>query len=214
MLILSFVSGFAACYRQTPHASAIPAYAPPRVEHTRLAGHGAVPRDQARPTRAVCCSSGWAISSSCFSRTPSPRQQALDIALTKRGRHDGADIPMCGVPVHTAEAYLARLIRAGFKVAICDQIEDPAEARRRGAKMLAARGGPRRHRRHARPRRVCSTRAGTIILPAWPRPAARWVSPGSIYRPAPFLWRRPANPPSPATSLAFRPARSCCPSGC
>src|SRR5712691_8011107 len=59
---------------------------------------------------------------------------ALDIALTKRGRHDGADIPMCGVPVHTADAYLARLIRAGFKVAICDQIEDPAEARRRGAK--------------------------------------------------------------------------------
>jgi DNA mismatch repair protein MutS len=60
--------------------------------------------------------------------------QALDIALTKRGRHDGADIPMCGVPVHTAEAYLARLIRAGFKVAICDQLEDPAEARRRGGK--------------------------------------------------------------------------------
>jgi len=62
--------------------------------------------------------------------------QALDIALTKRGRHDGADIPMCGVPVHTAEAYLARLIRAGFKVAICDQVEDPAEAKRRGARML------------------------------------------------------------------------------
>src|SRR5712672_852944 len=59
---------------------------------------------------------------------------ALDIALTKRGRHEGADIPMCGVPVHTAEAYLARLIRAGFKVAICDQVEDPAEARRRGNK--------------------------------------------------------------------------------
>jgi DNA mismatch repair protein MutS len=59
---------------------------------------------------------------------------ALDIALTKRGRHDGADIPMCGVPVHTADSYLARLIRAGFKVAICDQIEDPAEARRRGNK--------------------------------------------------------------------------------
>ena len=60
--------------------------------------------------------------------------QAIDIALTKRGRHDGADIPMCGVPVHTAETYLARLIRAGFKVAICEQVEDPAEARRRGAK--------------------------------------------------------------------------------
>jgi DNA mismatch repair protein MutS len=56
----------------------------------------------------------------------------LDIALTKRGRHDGADIPMCGVPVHTAEAYLSRLIRAGFKVAICEQVEDPEEARRRG----------------------------------------------------------------------------------
>jgi DNA mismatch repair protein MutS len=59
---------------------------------------------------------------------------ALDIALTKRGRHDGADIPMCGVPVHTAEAYLARLIRAGFKVAICEQVEDPVEARKRGNK--------------------------------------------------------------------------------
>ena len=60
--------------------------------------------------------------------------QALDIALTKRGRHDGVDIPMCGVPVHTAETYLARLIRAGFKVAICDQIEDAAEARKRGVR--------------------------------------------------------------------------------
>src|ERR1700760_3982368 len=57
---------------------------------------------------------------------------ALDIALTKRGKHEGADIPMCGVPVHTADAYLARLIRAGFKVAICEQTEDPAEARKRG----------------------------------------------------------------------------------
>ncbi len=59
---------------------------------------------------------------------------ALDIALTKRGRHDGADIPMCGVPVHTAETYLARLIRAGFKVAICEQVENPAEAKKRGTK--------------------------------------------------------------------------------
>jgi DNA mismatch repair protein MutS len=57
---------------------------------------------------------------------------ALDIALTKRGKHDGADIPMCGVPVHAGDGYLAKLIRAGFKVAICEQIEDPAEARRRG----------------------------------------------------------------------------------
>src|SRR4051812_27123375 len=67
--------------------------------------------------------------------------RALNIALTKRGRHEGADIPMCGVPVHTAEAYLARLIRAGFKVAICDQTEDPAAARRRGNKGPVRRAG-------------------------------------------------------------------------
>ena len=64
---------------------------------------------------------------------------ALDIALTKRGRHAGMDIPMCGVPVHSAELYLQRLIRKGFKVAICEQLEDPAEARKRGSKALLAR---------------------------------------------------------------------------
>ena len=64
---------------------------------------------------------------------------ALDIALTKRGRHGGEDIPMCGVPAHSAELYLHRLIRKGFKVAICEQLEDPAEARRRGGKALVRR---------------------------------------------------------------------------
>ena len=64
---------------------------------------------------------------------------ALDIALTKRGRHQGDDIPMCGVPVHSAESYLERLIRHGFKVAICEQTEDPAAARKRGAKSLVER---------------------------------------------------------------------------
>jgi DNA mismatch repair protein MutS len=59
---------------------------------------------------------------------------ALDIQLTKRGKHDGEDIPMCGVPVHAAEAHLARLIRQGFRVAVCEQMEDPAEARKRGNK--------------------------------------------------------------------------------
>ncbi|MEX2296378.1 MAG: hypothetical protein WD715_03110, partial [Dongiaceae bacterium] len=49
---------------------------------------------------------------------------ALDIVLTKRGRHDGDDIPMCGVPVHSADSYLQRLIRSGFKVAVCEQSED------------------------------------------------------------------------------------------
>jgi DNA mismatch repair protein MutS len=64
---------------------------------------------------------------------------ALDITLTKRGRHAGEDIPMCGVPVHAAEAYLSRLIRKGFRVAVCEQTEDPAEAKKRGAKSVVAR---------------------------------------------------------------------------
>jgi DNA mismatch repair protein MutS len=64
---------------------------------------------------------------------------ALDIALTRRGKHGGQDIPMCGVPVHAAEAYLDRLIRKGFRVAVCEQVEDPAAARRRGAKAVVAR---------------------------------------------------------------------------
>ena len=64
---------------------------------------------------------------------------ALDIALTKRGKHDGEDIPMCGVPVHAADGYLAKLIRQGFKVAVCEQIEDPAEAKKRGAKSVVRR---------------------------------------------------------------------------
>ncbi|GAO40062.1 DNA mismatch repair protein MutS [Sphingomonas changbaiensis NBRC 104936] len=64
---------------------------------------------------------------------------ALDIALTSRGEHDGAPIPMCGVPVHAAESYLARLIRAGFRVAIAEQTESPAEAKARGSKALVER---------------------------------------------------------------------------
>jgi DNA mismatch repair protein MutS len=64
---------------------------------------------------------------------------ALDIALTKRGKHLDTDIPMCGVPVHAAEAYLLTLIRKGFKVAICEQTEDPAEAKKRGSKSVVAR---------------------------------------------------------------------------
>ena len=64
---------------------------------------------------------------------------ALDITLTKRGRHLGEDIPMCGVPVHAADGYLARLIRAGFKVAVCEQTENPAEAKKRGAKSVVRR---------------------------------------------------------------------------
>src|SRR5579862_643284 len=65
--------------------------------------------------------------------------EALDIALTKRGKHAGEDIPMCGVPVHAADAYLEKLIRKGFKVALCEQIEDPAEAKKRGSKSVVKR---------------------------------------------------------------------------
>jgi DNA mismatch repair protein MutS len=65
--------------------------------------------------------------------------KALDITLTRRGHHNGDDIPMCGVPVHSHESYLLRLIRQGFRVAICEQMEDPSEARRRGGKALVRR---------------------------------------------------------------------------
>ncbi len=64
---------------------------------------------------------------------------ALDIALTKRGKHQGADIPMCGVPVHAAETYLQRLIKKGFRVAVCEQTESPAEAKKRGSKSVVRR---------------------------------------------------------------------------
>lgn len=64
---------------------------------------------------------------------------ALDIALTKRGKHQGEDIAMCGVPLHAAPNYLLTLIRKGFRVAVCDQVEDPAEAKKRGSKAVVKR---------------------------------------------------------------------------
>ena len=65
--------------------------------------------------------------------------QALGIVLTKRGKHQGQDIPMCGVPIHRADEYLQRLIRQQFRIAVCEQLEDPAEARKRGAKAVVKR---------------------------------------------------------------------------
>jgi DNA mismatch repair protein MutS len=65
--------------------------------------------------------------------------RALGIALTKRGKHLGDDIPMCGVPVHAADDYLQKLIAQGHRVAVCEQTEDPAEARRRGSKSVVRR---------------------------------------------------------------------------
>ena len=65
--------------------------------------------------------------------------RALGIALTKRGKHLGEDIPMCGVPVHAADDYLQKLIALRYRVAVCEQIEDPAEAKKRGSKSVVRR---------------------------------------------------------------------------
>ncbi len=65
--------------------------------------------------------------------------RALGITLTKRGKHQGEDIPMCGVPVHAAEDYLQKLIGLGHRVAVCEQMENPAEAKKRGAKSVVRR---------------------------------------------------------------------------
>jgi DNA mismatch repair protein MutS len=65
--------------------------------------------------------------------------RALGITLTKRGKHFGDDIPMCGVPIHAADQYLQRLISLGHRVAVCEQVEDPAEARKRGGKAVVRR---------------------------------------------------------------------------
>ncbi len=65
--------------------------------------------------------------------------RALGITLTKRGKHQGEDIPMCGVPVHAADDYLQKLIALGHRVAVCEQMEDPAEAKKRGYKAVVQR---------------------------------------------------------------------------
>ncbi|MEE2654995.1 MAG: DNA mismatch repair protein MutS [Pseudomonadota bacterium] len=65
--------------------------------------------------------------------------KALDITLTHRGKHKGIKIPMCGVPVHASEVYLNKLIQKGFRVAVCEQIETPEEAKKRGAKSVVSR---------------------------------------------------------------------------
>src|SRR6202162_2418701 len=65
--------------------------------------------------------------------------RALGIVLTKRGKHLGRDIPMCGVPIERADEYLHRLIALGHRVAVCEQVEDPAEAKKRGGKSVVKR---------------------------------------------------------------------------
>ncbi len=74
-----------------------------------------------------------------FFRDAEIASRTLGIVLTKRGKHQGDDIPMCGVPVDRADDYLQRLIAAGHRVAVCEQTEDPAEARKRGNKSVVKR---------------------------------------------------------------------------
>ena len=65
--------------------------------------------------------------------------ETLDIALTKRGQEDGIPVPMAGVPVHASEQYLPKLIKAGHRVAVCEQVEDPKVAKKRGSKSIVRR---------------------------------------------------------------------------
>ena len=118
--------------------------------------------------------------------------RALGIVLTKRGKYLGKDVPLCGVPVVRADEYLHRLIALGHRVAVCEQLEDPAEARKRGVKERgAARRDPAGDARARSPRTRCSMPAATTICSRWrvrdrrlptTMPGSRW--PGSISRPA------------------------------
>ena len=99
--------------------------------------HGVIHRDikpenillHERATRTTCCCSAWATSTSCSSRTPTTASRLLQLTLTSRQKGEGA-IPMAGIPHHAADGYIARLIRAGQKVAVCEQMEAPAKGRK------------------------------------------------------------------------------------
>ena len=107
---------------------------------------------------------------------------ALDIALTQRGEHDGRPIPMCGVPQHAAEAYLARLIRRGFRVAVAEQMEDPKAAHRQGADP--PRGGASGHARHDHRGGAAGGRPRQPAARPWRRTATASARPGSMCPPA------------------------------
>ena len=105
---------------------------------------------------------------------------ALDIALTSRGFHQGAPIPMCGVPVVRSDDYLMSLIRKGFRVAIAEQLEDPAEAKKRGHKAVVARDVVRL----VTPKTRCWRHGGTTFWQLSPRFGTRRHWPGPTSRPA------------------------------
>ncbi len=113
---------------------------------------------------------------------------------------------MCGVPVHAHDAYLSKLVRQGFKVAVCEQIEDPAEAKKRGSKSVVKRAvDAHRDAGHADRRRAAGSARAQLSL--WPsrKPAANWAWPGSISRRAVSLSRRPRSATSPAAMARLDP---------
>ena len=142
----------AARVKRRPPSASVPAWTPhapcpsktmprrPRTAATRrLAGDGAVHRDQGRQSGLPAVLPDGRFLRDCSSRTPRSASRALGIVLTKRGKHLGRDIPMCGVPVHRSDEYLHRLIALGHRVAVCEQLEDPAEAKKRGSKSVVRR---------------------------------------------------------------------------
>jgi DNA mismatch repair protein MutS len=140
--------------------------------------------------------------------------RALGIVLTKRGKHRGQDIPMCGVPIERADEYLHRLIALGHRVAVCEQLEDPAEARKRGGKSVVRRGvvrlvtpgtltedsllDPRRNNYLVAPNRRQTARAGSR-------------SPFSTFRPANSASPNAGAPACRRRSPVSSPAKSSCP---
>ena len=135
--------------------------------------------------------------------------RALGIVLTKRGKHLGRDIPMCGVPVERADEYLHRLIAQGHRVAVCEQLEDPAEAKKRGGKSVVRRDVVRLVTPGTLTEDTLLDASAQQLSPGdrarrAPRPASRTRSrsPGSISRPA-----SSASPNATAPALAAEIAR-------
>ena len=139
------------------------------------------------------------------------RGDCLDIALTKRGADSGEPIPMCGVPVHAAEAYLARLIRAGHRVAIAEQIESPAEARK--ARGVEGAGRPRHrpagHAGHADRGGLARIGRGQLARRGRRARATIGRSPRPTFRPGGSSWSRAGRASStPSWRGSPRPRRS------
>ena len=149
--------------------------------------------------------------------------EAIGITLTYRGQHQGRDIPMAGVPAHAAEAYLAKLIRAGFKVSVCEQVESPAAAKARGGKSIVRREVTRivtpgtlteeglLDARGANRLAAVAVRGPRRRWPAWRSPPARSRSRPCRARAWPARSRRCARPrswrPSACSPTRWRPRR-------